>query len=378
MIKFFRKFRQLALIENKTGKYFKYAIGEIILVVIGILIALQINTWNENRKSAAILENYYFQIQEDLKKDYNLINIAIYNLETNIKMYNEFKEEFQNQMNPEAALRLVNKLNLQYNAIKFNANTIKTLETTGDIKLIPPFMRNKLLETANIQAVVTNKAQTNYELFMKEIMNVSKLGYDLPDRTVHVANFDDSYPLYNALNINDNYREIVLILRAAFKFKNVNEQIQLSTIKGGKYYINILNNIINAELGIPDKDIESTIVSLYSLYEAGRTIDEIIEVIKQQDKGNIENIDFDISETEINAIGYYTMTEVKRNTEALKLFKLNTELYPEAWGTYDSYGACLLIMGDKENGIKAYKKSLALNPENGSAIKVLSELELEK
>ena len=36
--------------ENKTGKYFKYAIGEVILVVIGILIALQINNWNENRK----------------------------------------------------------------------------------------------------------------------------------------------------------------------------------------------------------------------------------------------------------------------------------------------------------------------------------------
>jgi hypothetical protein len=37
--------------ENKTSKYFKYAIGEIILVVIGILIALQINNWNEHRKN---------------------------------------------------------------------------------------------------------------------------------------------------------------------------------------------------------------------------------------------------------------------------------------------------------------------------------------
>ena len=36
--------------ENKTGKYLKYAIGEIVLVVIGILIALQINNWNEERK----------------------------------------------------------------------------------------------------------------------------------------------------------------------------------------------------------------------------------------------------------------------------------------------------------------------------------------
>ena len=50
MIKFFRKIRQSLLIENKTGKYFKYAIGEIVLVVIGILIALQINNWNEKNK----------------------------------------------------------------------------------------------------------------------------------------------------------------------------------------------------------------------------------------------------------------------------------------------------------------------------------------
>lgn len=49
MIKFFRHIRKSLLMENKTGKYFKYAIGEIVLVVIGILIALQINTWNLNR-----------------------------------------------------------------------------------------------------------------------------------------------------------------------------------------------------------------------------------------------------------------------------------------------------------------------------------------
>ncbi|MDO1501193.1 DUF6090 family protein [Winogradskyella maritima] len=51
MIKIFRKIRYNLMNENRTGKYLKYAIGEIILVVIGILIALQINNWNENRKN---------------------------------------------------------------------------------------------------------------------------------------------------------------------------------------------------------------------------------------------------------------------------------------------------------------------------------------
>ena len=66
MIKFFRKIRQNLLMENKTGKYFKYAIGEIILVVIGILIALQINNWNRNRK-IKFQETVYLQ---DLKNDF--------------------------------------------------------------------------------------------------------------------------------------------------------------------------------------------------------------------------------------------------------------------------------------------------------------------
>ena len=65
MIKFFRKIRQNLLMENKTGKYFKYAIGEIVLVVIGILIALAINNWNENRK----LSNQEIIYLDNLKND---------------------------------------------------------------------------------------------------------------------------------------------------------------------------------------------------------------------------------------------------------------------------------------------------------------------
>lgn len=65
MIRFFRSIRQNLLSEGKTGKYLKYAIGEIVLVVLGILIALQINNWSENRK----LQQQKSELLASLKAD---------------------------------------------------------------------------------------------------------------------------------------------------------------------------------------------------------------------------------------------------------------------------------------------------------------------
>ncbi len=67
MIKFFRNIRQNLLSEGKTVKYLKYAIGEIILVVIGILIALQVNNWNEQRKLENSGKAYVQEIYKELK-----------------------------------------------------------------------------------------------------------------------------------------------------------------------------------------------------------------------------------------------------------------------------------------------------------------------
>ena len=74
MIKFFRQIRQSLIMENKTGKYLKYAIGEIVLVVIGILIALQINNWNEQRKEDRLEAEYYCRLLEDAQQDLEQVN----------------------------------------------------------------------------------------------------------------------------------------------------------------------------------------------------------------------------------------------------------------------------------------------------------------
>ena len=69
MIKFFRKIRQKLLEQNRVSKYLLYAFGEIILVVIGILIALQINNWNEKKSNAEKINNVFEEIKKDLLND---------------------------------------------------------------------------------------------------------------------------------------------------------------------------------------------------------------------------------------------------------------------------------------------------------------------
>ena len=69
MLKFFRKIRYNLMEQNKTGKYLKYAVGEIILVMIGILLALQVNNWNQQRiamqKEQLLLEALHDEFVEN-------------------------------------------------------------------------------------------------------------------------------------------------------------------------------------------------------------------------------------------------------------------------------------------------------------------------
>jgi len=90
MIKFFRNIRKKLITENqsviKNTNYFKYAIGEIVLVVIGILIALQINNWNEIRKDKSRIENYLSEIINDLDQDMFFFNENLKQYDSMIKI----------------------------------------------------------------------------------------------------------------------------------------------------------------------------------------------------------------------------------------------------------------------------------------------------
>ena len=92
MIQFFRKIRQKLLEQNRVSKYLLYAFGEIILVVIGILIALQINNWNEKQKNKAFEEEILQQIQSNLIKDKKTLEHIAFNFEKAVISSNKLLE----------------------------------------------------------------------------------------------------------------------------------------------------------------------------------------------------------------------------------------------------------------------------------------------
>ena len=138
MIKFFRRIRYDLMEKNKTGKYFKYAIGEIVLVVIGILIALQVNNWNQDRIAQIEADSFLERLKEDLLTEKIM-------LQQRILYYTKVEEHAKNVIN--TLSNKTNVLDAQFLIDAYQASqqwryrnvrdTYDELISTGNIKLIP-------------------------------------------------------------------------------------------------------------------------------------------------------------------------------------------------------------------------------------------------
>lgn len=138
MAKFLRKFRQNLLSEGKTGRYLKYAVGEIILVVIGILIALQINNWNQNR----IERNEEKDIISKLHKDFMENKIIIKDFILTNKNEMTAQIELMNLIGASKAELLKHNLDSLFyisfgaNELAFADNTLKNIMQSGQLNLL--------------------------------------------------------------------------------------------------------------------------------------------------------------------------------------------------------------------------------------------------
>ncbi len=189
MNKLFWKIRQKMLAEGRFKNYLLYALGEIILVVIGILIALQINNWNIERKNEDVKRTYYVQILQDLEKDEALMIKGNASVDAFFERLESYQESFKNNELPLwVASAEIGKVfspeTIQGSNFEVNSNTMSTLINTGDIKLIPLEIRNMLLDFKYKQAGLIDYMKSQTLIISSASLQTQKLygGANLPTR----------------------------------------------------------------------------------------------------------------------------------------------------------------------------------------------------
>lgn len=137
MIKFFRKIRQSLLSDNKFSKYLLYALGEIILVVAGILIALQLNIYTENRTNETIEAGYLKGILSELDQDIYELNDLILEDSLHLNAYTTILKAFQNT-NIRHSPFLIKAIGVAntYNSFKGNNIVFEDLKSSGKTNYI--------------------------------------------------------------------------------------------------------------------------------------------------------------------------------------------------------------------------------------------------
>ena len=232
MIKFFRKIRQRLLTENKFSKYLLYAIGEIVLVVIGILIALQINNWNENRKAQVQERASIKEVIENLK--YDIIRCEK-NIESNTAYVNGIDSLRTSVGNTIDGLDKTidiyyysSKYGIDFSSAALNRSAYNQLIGSGTVKLMEnrTVMFNLSDYYERIATSIPENAPitglSNMQSIQKKLISFKQLeGYIQSFDSINPVNFSVNYNHknilkmknlellnYNKVSLNEYYNEI--------------------------------------------------------------------------------------------------------------------------------------------------------------------------
>lgn len=175
MIKFFRHIRKSLLMENKTSKYFKYAIGEIILVVIGILIALQINNWNDQRKLNQQEKTYYCKIAEDLQVDIKNIDSTMASIDKRIEKTNRLLKNLLKIQNDKAVIFKDFLPTFRYYKFTPTKAAITDITSSGKLeKLRNQILKKRILSHYTAQESALNIVDINYYKLVDELFALER------------------------------------------------------------------------------------------------------------------------------------------------------------------------------------------------------------
>jgi len=191
MIKFFRKIRYDLMEKNKTGKYMKYAIGEIVLVVIGILIALQINNWNQNGKMQFQEQDILKGLEIEFKINHDRLVNVMQTSKQSIENANKLMTYFNQDISEIQGVKFDSLLYNIQNVWTFNPRKglLNSIIASGQINLITNVeLKNQLasfedlVNDAQEELDAVSLLNARYNVIIDEYINIgrpNKIGYDV-------------------------------------------------------------------------------------------------------------------------------------------------------------------------------------------------------
>ena len=172
MIKFFRRIRQKLVSENKVSKYLLYAIGEIALVMIGILLALQVNDWNENKKNDTIIKNNTVLLIESLVADSIYIVNRKLAIQKDLAVVNDIKKR---ATIPNVKIDTLIKIAKDeyigaVNGVFFNNQTaFNTILVSGEINLFEKELMQEIYNMYSLQDMTTLAWDNSFQRYVEAL-----------------------------------------------------------------------------------------------------------------------------------------------------------------------------------------------------------------
>ena len=219
MMNFFRKIRQNLHSESNTGKYLKYALGEIILVVVGILIALQVNNLNDLRKTNIKKNLLIESLVTDLKMDTTMLSQYLKILKEDSAQNIGFVQRMSKSNATIDTLIQIARFEfnpkLQVN-FTFNDNTFQSLMSTGNFNIMDRWVQEDILTLNEIHKTYISRTNLNASAYVDQIIAYSRM-YPLRD-------YGNIYPdskLADTIWKKARYEELGVSLNSIISIRNV-------------------------------------------------------------------------------------------------------------------------------------------------------------
>ena len=212
MITFFRKLRHQLINDGKISNYLKYAIGEIVLVVVGILIALQINNWNHDRQDKISELNFYSNFKEQLAED-------IYEIKGNIIYNNNYMEQFEYavqiiESNDRDRLDSLSQISIsltKYSDLGRQSNIYETLVNSGQIKLLNNTdIIEEIRKLEELYIYINKMEEIHREVILKEVATSLRDNFKL--LTLEAIDADNIYSV--------NFQNLIISILGIMKEKD--------------------------------------------------------------------------------------------------------------------------------------------------------------